>query len=585
MKPILTLLCLVATIVANAQATYNPVRGDWDKAGARPMPAITQTRNVRSFGADPQGNSSSNGALQAAINDLGGRPGIILFPAGTYYFDAAISLNRDSIVLRGEGHDSTRLRFELTGRQDNCITISGSSTSDTSLLNASFLRGDSVISVADPALFQAGDWVTLSMDDASFMTSVWALGTLGQTMQIRRIQGNLIFLESRSRFNYSLNLRPRIRKIVPRKSVGIECLAIERSDATSSQTSNIVFDRAVNCSVSGIESDVTNFAHVELNRSANISVRNSYFHDAFAYGGGGQAYGVVLQNGSSECLLSGNYFNHLRHSMLLQSGANGNVLAYNHSTKPYWTETSLPDSSAGEIVLHGNFPFMNLAEGNIVQNIVIDDSHGANGPYNTFFRNRAQGFGVFMNFAPPTDSQQFIGNEITNPLTGLYFISGRGHFQYGNNYQGTVGVPGTIPDASLYLGNGGRPECSDGMIWPVIGEPGRYNTGSIPVVRRVKAGVEASCGCVPLESESGVIPVERRAAWNLVPNPAMDYVQLKGQGEAGLLTLYDVTGREVLQVRNPGSGRIDLRTVSPGIYQARIQEKDRSSVIRLLILR
>lgn len=586
MKPFLTLIFVLATHLANAQPGYNPVRGYWDRAGVRAIPVFTQTRDIRVFGADPQGRNSSNAALRAAIADLGGRPGVIIFPAGNYYFDAPVDLAQDSIVLRGDGHDSTRLRFDLAGRLANCITIAGSQTDDTSLLSATFTRGDSIITVENPELFQSGDWVQLSIDDAPFMTSVWAVGTLGQTMQIRGIVGNRIFLESRARFDYSMNLRPRIRRIVPRKHVGIECLAVERSDATSSQTSNIVFDRAVNCSISGIESDNVNFAHVELNRSANIGIRNSYFHDAFAYGGGGQAYGVMLQNGSNECLVSGNYFNHLRHSMLIQSGANGNVLAYNYSSRPYWTGTGLPDSSAGEIVLHGNFPFMNLAEGNVVQNIVIDDSHGANGPLNTFFRNRARGFGIFMNFSPPSDSQQFIGNEVTNPVTGLYFLNGRGHFQYANNYQGRVENPGSIPEASLYLPSGERPECSAGMQWPVIGETDRFNTGFIPAMRRVNAGIPASCGCLALEPEPGtsVAPSKAHDEWGLAPNPAGDFVKISGSAAAESLGIFDATGRQILQIRNPGAAAIGLRGIPPGMYIARIQGGDKTSVVRLIIV-
>jgi hypothetical protein len=56
------------------------------------------------------------------------------------------------------------------------------------------------------------------------------------------------------------------------------------------------------------------------------------------------------------------------------------------------------------MVLHGNYPFANLFEGNINQNTVIDNSHGKNGPYNTFFRNRSELWGVVMNNSPATDS-------------------------------------------------------------------------------------------------------------------------------------------------------------------------------------
>ena len=66
---------------------------------------------------------------------------------------------------------------------------------------------------------------------------------------------------------------------------------------------------------------------------------------------------------------------------------------------PFWTGTVLPSDAAGDLVLHGNYPYANLFEGNILQNLVVDDSHGLNGPYNTFFRNRADNYGIVMSNA------------------------------------------------------------------------------------------------------------------------------------------------------------------------------------------
>tara|TARA_B110000091_G_scaffold188339_1_gene210108 strand:- start:126 stop:455 length:330 start_codon:yes stop_codon:yes gene_type:complete len=97
--------------------------------------------------------------------------------------------------------------------------------------------------------------------------------------------------------------------------------------------------------------------------------------------------------------------------MLLQSGANGNVFAYNYSLNPFWTST--PSNSAGDMVLHGNFPYANLFKENIYRNIVVDNSHTPNGSYNTFLRNRAEGFGIFFSSSNCPD-QNFIRNDIPN---------------------------------------------------------------------------------------------------------------------------------------------------------------------------
>lgn len=121
-----------------------------------------------------------------------------------------------------------------------------------------------------------------------------------------------------------------------------------------------------------------------MENSNNILVNNCYFTRGYGYGGGGRAYGTVLQFTSGNCLIFNNIFEHLRHSVLLQAGVNGNVISYNYSFDPYWEEALYPSDFGGDLVCHGNFVFANLFEGNICSKMSIDNSHGINGPYNTF---------------------------------------------------------------------------------------------------------------------------------------------------------------------------------------------------------
>lgn len=582
MKKLLFIILLLGFYTVSAQYTIQ--KTNWNNAGYRgTKPSFTQVVNMINFGADNTGVNSSNTAFTNAVGSLNGKPGVIYFPAGTYSFNAAININRDSIVLRGAGYDSTQLRFNLSGQEVNLININGTiSAADTTQLTAPGNRQSTTIIVNNAASFHAGDWIVLTMDDQAYTTSAWAYGSLSQTMQVQNVSGNNITFSSPLRFNYALTNKPAIRKIVPRNNVGIECLKIQRLDATSGQSSNIAFDRAVNCWVNGIESDTTNFAHVEINHASNVEVTNSYFHDAFAYGGNGQAYGVLLQFGSNECKVEANYFRHLRHSMLLQAGANGNVLSYNYSVNPFWTEPNLPDSSAGDIVLHGNWPFMNLAEGNFIRNIVIDDSHGKNGTFNTFLRNRAEGYGIFMNFNPATDSVQFIGNEITNTQVGLNFLQGAGHTTYGNNYRGTfTNGNANIPDTSLYLPSGQKPPCASGYdTWPVVGRPNGYNTGTIYAKARVLAGKPAACSCINIPS-TGVGNVKRTNGFLLYPNPAYDRITLQTKNvQADRLELYNLAGDLVLLLNKPGT-TIDVRQLPAGLYTARIIAGDEVSVQKL----
>ena len=85
----------------------------------------------------------------------------------------------------------------------------------------------------------------------------------------------------------------------------------------------------------------------------------------------------------------------------------------------------------------------------------------ANGPLNTFFRNRAESYGIYMSDRAASN-QNFVGNEVFTESLSLLFnpsgyrLVGGGHFEYGNRLSGTrVQPPGTtnLTDCSYYLTN------------------------------------------------------------------------------------------------------------------------------------
>jgi hypothetical protein len=184
--------------------------------------------------------------------------------------------------------------------------------------------------------------------------------------------------------------------------------------------------------------------------------------------------------------------------MLIQSGANGNVFGYNCSKDAYWTEGGFfPNNSAGDAVLHGNYTYMNLFEGNTIQNIVVDASHGKNGPFNTFFRNRAELYGFFSDASTTSDSMNVVGNEITNsgfPL-GMFSVSGVGHYSYGNNVNGTANPTNTsnVPINSLYLNQTALPAFLGNQSLPMAGYPLSMNQKLLPSEVRAIADAHVNC--------------------------------------------------------------------------------------------
>lgn len=467
-------------------------RADWSKAGYNgTIPSYPQV-SIINFGADSMGNISCNAALTAAISSFAGAPGAVYLPAGNYLFTQAIRLPSNT-VLKGAGNTQTQLTFNLNGANDNLITISGNVNSAVAGITMDAAKNATQIIVNNISGFAAGDYIKLSQNDAALVTSSWALGSVGQILQIESINATVITLKSALRKKYSLNDVPQITKLDVLTGSGIECLKIKRLDATTGQTANILIKYAAKCWVRGVESDSCNFAHVSIASATNIEVSGCYFHGAFGYGGNGQGYGVDLEMTTGECLVENNVFRHLRHAMLLQAGVNGNVLSYNYSIEPFWTGVLSPSNAAGDMVLHGNWVYANLFEGNVGQNMVIDNSHGKNGPFNTYFRNRGGTYGIFMN-NNAGDSSNIIGNEITHASTGLFYLTGNGNFVYGNNVKGTITPVGSssLSNSSLYR-NTPPYYFFVPNTFPSIGLPNNNGSGTIPAVMNYNAGTPCNC--------------------------------------------------------------------------------------------
>lgn len=456
-------------------------------------------------------------------------PTIVYFPAGTYLFNTSIYL-RSNFIVRGAGADQTTFIIEHPNN-GHSFYATGYPTNDTSSLTQTANKGSNQLIVANAGAFSVGNWIQLQQNDVDLTTSAWGAGSVGQIAQITAIAGNTLTLASEMRMDYLMQRTPYVRRVLTVENTGVECLKIQRVDNTApEQSSNISFDFVVNSWVNGVAFQNTTFAHIEASHSSNIDISNCHFKDAFEYGDGGRAYGVMLQFSTNECRVYNNIFDHLRHSMILQAGANGNVFCYNYSVNPFWTGSALlPSNSAGDMVLHGNYVFANLFEQNDGQNIVIDNSHGGNGPLNTFFRNRASLWGIF--FSDTTSpGQNFVGNEIPNtafPYSVVnYTLLGSNHFSHGNNNKNTITPSGTsnLTDVSYCYAQ--RPAYVPLAYWAKIGPENTMNSGKIPAgihfqLNELTAG---SCGTTSSLNSTE----QEKTVLSFYPNPVScgQYLQL-----------------------------------------------------------
>ncbi|MEX0967485.1 MAG: glycosyl hydrolase family 28-related protein [Bacteroidia bacterium] len=501
-KIFLIIFFLSISVAAYSQVIPSSKRVDWTQVGLESkMDTPSLILNVMDFGVAADAATDDFPAIDSAIQSLNGSPGIIYFPSGIYLVKSTLVLP-DSIILAGFSSDSTTLLFDLPSSGMNCINMGrGQRGSFVSVTGGAF-RGSSSISVSGSSGFSAGDWVEIRQQNGSWDVQP-ASGVdycVGQVVKLAAVNGNQFTLDQALRISYNASLNPELRKLNPARQIGIENLKVERkTDPGSGAGRNFSYTYAVNCWLSGIESKKSIGAHVLLNISSHISITGSYFHEAFTYDGSGtRGYGICLIQHSGDVLVEDNIFRKLRHAMVVKQGANGNVFGYNYSLEP--TRSEFQSDYGGDISAHGHFPFANLFEGNIVQNIHLDYAWGPAGPLNTFFRNRAELFGIWMTSGSyPSDSQNFVGNEVTHVEQCLYFcllkkgnysLAGSGHFEYGNlikgtSSQGIITPPntGTLADKSYYL-SGTPAFWNVADTFPSIGPGNLLDSGSTPAFDR-----------------------------------------------------------------------------------------------------
>jgi hypothetical protein len=556
--PAITLMAGLFAQAATAQEIPTVRLTDW-KAAARAGTVFVpvQRINFLDAGGNNQQGGNNDSALAALINAVPDSAGLrIYFPPGQYRFRQGIVL-KSGITLEGSGDDTTYLYFNLGGR-GHCISAAGTQLRFEAAVSAAASTGQRFVRSTQATAWRAGDWCYLKDNDSALITSSWASGSTGQLLKVAGVSGDTLWFDQALRRDYPIERFPRLQGMVPAQNIRLERFAVLREDATTAQTSNIRFERVVNSAVHCVRSVKCNFAHLELSWSARVAVSGSHFSDAFDFGGGGKAYGVVLQFASGECRIERNAFSDLRHSMLFQAGPSGNIVAWNYSQRPKWTGTSLPSDAAGDLVFHGNYPYRNLLEGNVVQNIVIDDSHGKNGPYNTFLRNRAEGYGIFMNNGVPSPSQHFIHNEITSSalFKGNYILAGGDHIESGNNLRGTITPAGTSSGVLSYALDT-VPVFYRPTNWPPIGPPAVINSRVTEVQSRQASGLLTLCR----EAKTNRLTDQPAAGhfWDAYPNPARGTVQLRNRLTNGIrLFVFSADGRENHTLLLPPSGLLSL---------------------------
>lgn len=459
-----------------AQAAYTDAAASWDKAGLRTAaPTPIQTVSVLSYGAKGDGVTDDTLAFQNALSAMS-HPGVLSIPEGAYRITATLDLTSGT-VLSGAGSGKSKLIFNLSGAADPCIDFTTYNSRSWVNLSQTATAGSSTVTVASASGFTVGSWVEIEQqnDAAKMYTDPawnvdWAQNVVGQFAKITAVSGATLTLDRPLRSDYQTSLAAHIRVYVLGHDVGIEDLALTREDASTGGGDIIHFKYAQNCWVRRVESTWTVGSHVYAESSAAIEVTDSTFKFSHDYGGSGRGYGVSLGRHVSDCLVQNNAFDTLRHAMIVSQGANGNVYAYNYSVNTVCETTTWTPC---DISVHGHFPFRNLFEGNIVQEIDDTDYWGPAGPKNVFLRNVVQREGIEIMDA--SNDQAVIGNVVKNnaPLTVATGITGTVLTNNVSSGTSMVSVSSDMVPASLFRAS--APSYFGTLVFPMLADGQEIN--------------------------------------------------------------------------------------------------------------
>ena len=418
----------------------NTVGYDGDRPVTRVCHDFFQTLQAANIPAPPfqDGKYWLRREIEAAIlsiqNDDSSQLQVLHFPPGTYVLQDQVNLSgkgarADNIVIKGAGAAHTH--FIWTGSERDCFNVTGSwtgqATPASGTLGNTFATAPGLTSAVE-----ADDHLMLlseAIDD--FVEG----NHTGQTIRILRRSGDSLFFPHHLRANFN-DPSASIRRMDAPQNIGFECFSIDGSDNATpdprNQASHFRFEFASNCWVRGVESRRPIFQHVVIERSSNIEVSGCYFHEASQYTGscGGCGYGVNLQNASSECLIVNNIFRRLRHAVLLQFGANGNAVAYNYS----FDSAPGADTQKDDFAFHGAWPYRNVMEGNVVEEIRFTRRREWNGNHNIVFRNATTRKGIST--AQRNDEVAVVGN-VTAGCVDFGASNNENNLSWDNRQEGT----------------------------------------------------------------------------------------------------------------------------------------------------
>lgn len=439
----------------------------------------------------PANDTNIDAAVQLAgiINSTSGNRRLY-FPTGTYYFKTSPTIHNNDIWIDGDGSSNTVFDLGAPGSTNVTINFSGNTHNGSPIAVAgSLASGSTTITLTNASALSVGEIIQLYAAAAPLTNSGLAFTDeiYSQNFKITAVNGNTITLDMAILLNYPEIYQPMVQPFRAIQNIKVQHVQIVRmNESTLQGVSSLAFYTAYNCYVSQVESAFSVTDHIFLENSKDCVIESNYVHDCFQPATDGYGYGFGL-SASTGCRISDNKSANLRHQIILQQGANYNVISYNSIEAP---------TDYNDLAFHASYAYMNLIEGNMFTESYADTSkdgwttvEASTGPGNTWFRNYAAG--QVGSIQADTARQNIIGNDVGSLDTaGIDLYVGANEVS-GTNTAWNAPWPGgavnwgafntnAVFPASLYLTN--RPSFfNHNLPWPMFG-PGVINWGVTNVI-------------------------------------------------------------------------------------------------------
>lgn len=405
---------LLIILTPPAWATYSLPASrivEWNSAGSTDW---AKTRTTICTSLSPSGGNDS-AAITTALSSCPSGQVVKLNP-GTFNISAAIQWPKSGVTLRGSGPTQTTLRV-LSGATGNVFDFwngHGSnpdwdwSASPARSIIAGNTKGSTAITTSAAHAWVVGDYVLIDQSNDMNGDPPWniaagyygscnwcsrASGTRlkGQVVRITAIPTSTTATFTPPLYtDYNSNFSPQgIKASGYVKDVSIESLKIDNSGNYASQLvysyglyNSLFYD----LDIVGIRCSDRSAAFFLFNSSFN-TIRRSTIHDA-GCSQTNNGYGVFLHYGCSVNLIEDNIFHHLILTVASEGSNSGNVIAYNYNFSPLYING---DTSVNSFTImgHGGGTFMNLYEGNMIENSKLRIDAGFGSQHNlVFLRNR-----------------------------------------------------------------------------------------------------------------------------------------------------------------------------------------------------